>query len=150
MHFLHGCIQSSVTYTTANWTWQTFYSSILNDNAWVLYHRCNLLWIFCLQASWREFISTVMPRGEIFALLPACYYFAVYFMLLSVMSQQVAYDWEQDHATVLNGTAVSFCSVKLLTDLFLNVILRHDDRCEECHLSVQFHFHSRGNNTWCK
>lgn len=40
-------------------------------------------------------------------------------MLLSVMLQHGAHHWEQDHARVLNSIAVSFCSVKLLTDVFL-------------------------------
>lgn len=96
-----------------------FYSSILNVNVWLLHRRCNLLWISCIQASWRGFISMLMPRGRIFALLPACYYSAVHFMLLSVTLQQGAHHWEQDHTTVLNSIAVSFCSVKLLTDVFL-------------------------------
>lgn len=38
-------------------------------------------------ASWRGFISMLMPCGGICALLPACYYAAVYFMVLTVMSQ---------------------------------------------------------------
>lgn len=68
-----------------------FYSSILNVNVWLLHRRCNLLWISCIQASWRGFISMLMPRGRIFALLPACYYSAVHFMLLSVTLQQGAH-----------------------------------------------------------
>ena len=62
----------------------------------------------------------LMPTGGIFSLLPACYYKAEYFMLLTVMSQQGAHPWEQDHASVSNSIAVSICHVRqeLLTELF--------------------------------
>lgn len=97
-----------------------FYSSLLNANVWFLHHGCNLLWVCCSHASWRWFIFMLMPTGGIFALLPACYYKAEYFMLLTVMSQQGAHPWEQDHDSVSNSIAVSICHVRqeLLTELF--------------------------------
>lgn len=68
----------------------------------------------------------LMPRGGIFAMLPACYYVAVYFMPLTAMSQWGTYPRERDHAAMSNTIAISICCVQLkpLTELFLQSFFR--------------------------
>lgn len=121
------------------WLFSGFLSSILNANVWLLDHSCNLRRICCLHESWRGFIYMLMPRGGILAVLPARYYFDVYFMLLTVTSQQGAHPREQDHACVSDSIAVSICCVKqeLLTGTIFNVTL------------WSAYIHSRGDKTWC-
>lgn len=75
----------------------------------------------------------LMPCGGIFAPLPACYYVAVYFMLLTVMSQQGA-----SPRAGLCHNVKSHCRLHLLCEVsapdrtvFSVILQQRDDSCEE-------------------
>lgn len=59
----------------------------MDDNAGLHHYCCNLLRVSRVDGSWSGFISMLMPGGGMFALMPACYHFALYFMLLSLSQQ---------------------------------------------------------------
>ena len=68
-----------------------FYGTILNADVRLFHHSLNLplALLFRCTLKW-VWISMLMPCGVIFTMPSACYYVAVYFMLLTVMLQQRA------------------------------------------------------------